>query len=174
VPNTDANGRATVLVTQLFTRVLAPLDVAAAKADVYAQVEKLRAEAKAPVAAQDPRIDKVAQAYADALAHAGGKLSDDKASDLTQPLKGPFKSINMIEGAKASVAEFLKDSTVTWDGSALGVGVSQGTHPVLGKNAVYLTLIVATPRGDEKAGGAKGTVTPKATPKPAKPTGKKK
>jgi hypothetical protein len=67
------------------------------------------------------------------------------------------------------VAEFLRDSTVTWDGSALGVGVAQGTHPVLGKNTVYLTLIVATPRGDEKPGKA----TPTGGPKPAKPAGKK-
>ena len=170
VPNADASGRNTVLVTELFTRVLPAIDVVKTKAEVYAEVEKLRAEAKAPAAALDPRIDKVAQAYADALAKAGGKLSDDRAGELTQPLKGPYKSINMIEGAKASVADFLKDSTVTWDGSAIGIGLAQGNHPLLGKNTVYLTLIVATLRGEEKGGKAPA----KAPAKPAKPAGKKK
>jgi uncharacterized protein YkwD len=181
----EPGGRTTVVVIQLFTKSLPPADVAQVKQELYAEVQKKREEFKAPEAKVDPQIDKVMQQYAEAMAAAGGKLSDDQANELTHPLRAPFKSINMIEGAKASVADFLKDSTVTWDGEAMGAGVAQGTHPVLGKNALFFAFVVATPRPPEKApAAAKSTpVIPQASQapvpapkpaKPAKPAGKKK
>ena len=180
----EPGGSTSVLVVQLFTKVLPPMDMAQVKQELYAEVQKKREEFKAPEAKVDPQIDKVMQQYAEAMAAAGGKLSDDQANELTHPLRAPFKSINMIEGAKASVADFLKDSTVTWDGEAMGAGVAQGTHPVLGKNALFFAFVVATPRPPEKAPAeAKSTpVVPKAAspapkpaPKPAaKPAAKKK
>jgi uncharacterized protein YkwD len=172
----EPGGRTTVVVIQLFTKVLPPVDVAQAKQELYAEVQKKREEFKAPEAKVDPQIDKVMQAYAEAMAAAGGKLSDEQANELTHPLRQPFKSINMIEGIHASVADFLKDSTVTWDGEALGAGVAQGTHPLLGKNVLFFAFVVATPRPPEKApAAAKSTpVIPKANPapKPAKPAAK--
>jgi len=146
----DAAGRPTVLVTQLFTKVLPQIDVVRARSDLYAAVQRKREEAKAPAAAVDPAIEKIAQKYAEAMASAGGKLSDDEADEITHPLRAPYKSINMIEGAKGSIADFLNESTVTWDGSAMGAGVAQGTHPVLGKNALFVVFVVATPRPAEK------------------------
>lgn len=156
----DAMGRNTVLVVQLFTRVLAPVDVAQAKQDFYAAVQKKREEAKAPAATVDPAIDRIMQKYAESMASAGGKLPSDMADEITHPLRAPYKAINMIEGAKGSIEDFLKESTVTWDGNAMGVGIAQGTHPVLGKNALFVAFVVATPRGAEGA---------KATPAAAKP-----
>jgi uncharacterized protein YkwD len=164
----EAGGPSTVLVTQLFTKVLPTVDVAEAKKELYAEVQKKREEFKSPEATVDPQIDKVAQQYAEAMAKAGGKLSNEEADELTHSLRQPYKSINMIEGAKGSVADFLKDTTVTWDGTAMGAGVAQGTHPVLGKNALFIVFVVATPRPPEKAPAeTKSTpVVPKPTPKP--------
>ncbi len=177
----EPGGRTSVVVIQLFTKSLPPMDVAQVKQELYAEVQKKREEFKAPEAKVDPQIDQVMQQYAEAMAAAGGKLSDEQANELTHALRAPFKSINMIEGSKASVADFLKDSTVTWDGEALGAGVAQGTHPVLGKNALFFAFVVATPRPPEKPpAAAKSTpVIPKAAAKPApapkaKPAAKKK
>ena len=167
----DAAGRPAVLAVQLFTRLLPAVDVAQVKKDFYAEVQKKREEAKAPAAAVDPAIDRVMQKYAESMASAGGKLPDDMANEITHPLRTPYKAINMIEGAKGSIQDFLKESTVTWDGSAMGVGIAQGTHPVLGKNALFIAFVVATPRGAE--GGAKAAPAAASKPKP-KPVPKKK
>jgi uncharacterized protein YkwD len=164
-PAKDAAGRETVLVAQLFTKVLPVIDPAQARADLYAAVQQKRAEAKSPAATVDPAIEKIAQKYAEAMARAGGKLSDDEADEITHPLRAPFKSINMIEGAKGSVGDFLKDSTVTWDGTAMGAGVAQGNHPVLGKNALYVVFVVATPRPADKAAAKPAAPAPKPKPK---------
>lgn len=166
----DAAGRPAVLAVQLFTRLLPAVDVAQVKKEFYAEVQKKREEAKAPSAAVDPAIDRVMQKYAESMAGAGGKLPDDMANEITHPLRAPYKAINMIEGAKGSIQDFLKESTVTWDGSAMGVGIAQGTHPVLGKNALFIAFVVATPRGAE--GGAKSA--PAASKPRPKPVPKKK
>ncbi len=163
----DPLGRPAVVAIQLFTKLLPPVDVAQARKDFYAAVDKKREEAKAPAAHVDPTIERIMQKYAEAMAGAGGKLPNDMADEITHPLRAPYKAINMVEGAKGSIDDFLKDTTVTWDGSAMGVGIAQGNHPVLGKNALFIAFVVATPRGAEggKAAPAAGKAKPKPTPK---------
>jgi hypothetical protein len=43
---------------------------------------------------------------------------------------------------------------VTAVAKSLGVGIGQGKHPVLGRNAVYVVIMVGTPKGEEPAKGA--------------------
>jgi uncharacterized protein YkwD len=161
-PTQDAAGKPSMFVVELFTKTLAQIDRQSVQRDLYAAVEKRRSEAGAKPAKVDPRLEKVAQQYADALAEAGGKLSQDDASELTQGIRIAYKSIDMIDGVKANPIDFAADQTALSPGSSIGIGVAQGDSPVLGKNAVFVTLIVATPRVE----GGKPAAAPK--PKPAK------
>jgi uncharacterized protein YkwD len=148
-PTKDSSGKPSMVVVELFTRALARVDPEAVKRDLYAAIEKRRGEAGAPAARADPRLEKVAQEYAEAMAGSAGKLSQDDASELTHGIRIAYRSIDMIEGAKANPLDFAADQTVVSPGTSLGVGVAQGDNPVLGKNAIYVTVIVATPRVPE-------------------------
>jgi len=131
------------------------------KRELYAAVEKRRGEAGATPAKVDPKLEKVAQQYADALAQAGGKLAEGDADDITHGIRIAYTKIDMIEGAKSNPMDFAADQTVVSPGTSVGLGVAQGDHPVLGKNAVYVTFIVATPRVAENKPAAKPKPAPK-------------
>jgi len=159
-PTEGAAGKAAgVIVVELFTKALVEVDLSAVKRDLYAAVAKHRADAAAPPAEADPKLEKVAQDYAQTTAQGGGKISDDDADDITHGIRIAYKSINMVDGAKADPLSFAEDPAVLSPGSSLGIGVAQGDHPVLGKNAVYVAIILGTPRPLDK-------------PKPAAPAAK--
>jgi uncharacterized protein YkwD len=160
-PGKDAAGKPSVLVVELFTKALTQVEPEAERRDLYSAIEKRRSDAGVTAAKLDPRLEKVAQRYAEALAQSAGKLSDGDASEITQGIRIAYKSIDMLEGAKANPLDFAADQTAVAPGTALGLGVAQGDHPVLGKNAVWVTFIVATPRLAE----TKPAPKPKAPPK---------
>ncbi|HET6411005.1 MAG TPA: CAP domain-containing protein [Anaeromyxobacter sp.] len=152
----------TVIVVELFTKALAKVDPEAVKRDIYAAIEKRRAEAGATHAEVDPKLEKTAQEYAESLAESAGKLSQDEAGEITQGIRIAYKSIDLLDGAKANPLDFAADQTVLSPGTSMGLGIAQGDHPVLGKNAVYVTFIVATPRTPE---AAKPAAAQKPSPK---------
>jgi len=142
-----ADGQPMAFVTQLFTRVLPELDPVKVRADVRATLLERRAAAKAAALAPDPALEEVAQRYADALAAAGGNLSDADAEKLFSAVTRKYKEINLVSGAKADPLEFAADpSLLGKSGKALGAGAARGRHPVLGKNAVYVVVLTATKR----------------------------
>lgn len=146
VARSDAEGRSTVYVTELFIKELPPVDVAKARADLRAAVAQKRKDARAGAIAPHPALDETAQEYAEALAAAGGTLPKEKQTELTAPLNKVFKTVTMVSGAKQEPLDFAEEPQVTMPGKSLGVGVAQGRHPVLGRNAVYVVLMVGTPR----------------------------
>lgn len=142
-----ADGQPTAFVTELFTRVLPELDPAKVRAEVRAGLLERRAAAKASPVASDPTLEDVAQRYAEAMAAAGGSLSDAESEKLTGPVARKYKEINLVPGAKADPMEFAAEpSLLGKSGKGLGVGAARGKHPVLGKNAVYVVVITATKR----------------------------
>jgi len=142
----EEGGQRTVIVVELFNKALAKVDPAAVKRDLYAAIDKRRAEAGVAHAEVDPKLEKTAQEYAESLAESAGKLSQDEAGEITQGIRIAYKGIDLLDGAKANPLDFAADQTALSPGTSMGLGVAQGDHPVLGKNAVYVTFIVATPR----------------------------
>jgi hypothetical protein len=61
----------------------------------------------------------------------------------------------MVTGAKQEPLDFAEEPQIVSSGRSLGVGVAQGRHPVLGRNATYVTIMVGTPRGATGAKAAK-------------------
>jgi uncharacterized protein YkwD len=173
VTATDAEGRPIVYVVEVLIKELPPLDLAKVRQDLRDAVAQKRKDARTNPVSPDPTLDEVAQKFAETLAEAGGTLSKEKASELTAPLNKSFRTVTMISGAKQEPLDFAEEPQTTAAGKLLGVGVAQGRHPVLGRNAVYVVLMVGTARGGtEEASAApakkkKATTTPTAT-KPKK------
>ncbi|MFL5309979.1 MAG: CAP domain-containing protein [Myxococcales bacterium] len=141
----DAQGGAVAFVTEVFVRELAQMDASAVAPKLREALNKRRASAGMAAFKDDPTLDKVAQEYAQALAGAGGKMSDAKHSQLASPLYKSFRIVDVLSGAKVDPLEFADEKTViTSKEKAIGIGVSQGDHPVLGKNATYVVLVTGT------------------------------
>ena len=164
----DSQGRPIVYVTEILIKELPPLDVAKVRQQLRDEIERKRRDARIDPLKPHPTLDEVAEKFAQALAAAGGALSKEQASELTAPLNRSFKSVTMLSGAKQEPLDFAEEPQTTVPGKALGVGVAQGRHPVLGRNAVYVTIMVGTPRGASEEASA----TPAKKKKAAAPAKK--
>jgi uncharacterized protein YkwD len=142
----DPQGRPLVFVTEVFIKELPPVDVERARKELRDAVARKRKDARTNALASDATLDQTAQRYAEALAAAGGVLPKEKASELTFPLNKGFRAVTMVSGAKQELLDFAEEPQTTAPGRVLGVGVAQGRHPALGRNAVYVVLMVGTPR----------------------------
>jgi hypothetical protein len=146
VSKTDAEGRPIVYVTEVLVRELPKADVEQTRQALRSAVAQKRKDARTNAVASDPTLEGVAQKYAEALAGAGGTLSKEEASQLTAPLNKAFTKVTMVSGAKQEPLDFAEEPQTTAPGKTLGVGVATGRHPVLGRNATYVVLMVGTPR----------------------------
>ncbi len=140
-------GAPEAFVADLLVRELPPVDVATVRPKLYEAVARKRADARAAPLARDPRLEEAAQKYADELAAARGNLSGDRANALVAPLYKSYRTLNVLLGAKADPMEFAEESGVLASGKVIGIGAGQGAHPVLGKNAVYVVILI----GEERA-----------------------
>jgi uncharacterized protein YkwD len=169
VSKPDAEGHPTVYVTQVLIKELPPIDVAKVRQELRDAVAQKRKDARTNPVTADETLDGVAEKFAQALAQAGGTLPKEQATALTSPLNKSFRTVTMISGAKQEPLDFAEEPQATAPGKALGVGVAQGRHPVLGRNAVYVVLMVGTPRAGaaDEAAPAKKKSTKPSTTKPA-------
>ncbi|HEX9051295.1 MAG TPA: CAP domain-containing protein [Anaeromyxobacter sp.] len=164
----DAQGRPIVYVTEILIKELPPVDLAAVRQKLRDEIERKRRDARINSLKPDATLDGVAEKFAQALAAGGGTLPKEQASALTAPLNKSFKTVTMLSGAKQDPMDFAEEPQTTVPGKALGVGVAQGRHPALGRNAVYVTIMVGTPR----AGAAEETSAAPAKKKKAGPSKK--
>lgn len=145
VQRTGPDGKPLVFLTELLTSVLPPLDPVKVRQEVRAALVARRVASKVAPVTSDPYLEKAAQAYAEALAAAGGNLSDARSEELTQEVARRYKAINLVPGAKADPMDFASEPTLLGKvGKGLGVGAARGKHPVLGKSTVYIAVITAT------------------------------
>ncbi len=136
-----------VYLTQIFTKELPPVDLPAVRRNLRAAVVRKRADARQPAVAGDPMLDEVAEKYAQELAAAAGSsLPKARAAEVEAPLKKGFKAVHIISGARADPLHFAEEPGVISPGRLLGVGVAQGMHPVLGRNAVYVVVLIGARR----------------------------
>jgi hypothetical protein len=141
----DPQGGNVAFVTELFVRELAQVDIATVAPKLRETINKKRASAGMPAFKDDPVLDKIAQEYAQALAAGNGNITDAKHSQIVSPLYKTFRTVDFLSGAKADPMELADEKTVlTSKEKAMGIGVAQGNHPVLGKNATYVVLIFGT------------------------------
>jgi uncharacterized protein YkwD len=141
----DPQGGNVAFVTELFVRELGKVEVATVAPKLRETINKKRASSGMPALKDDPVLDKVAQEYAQALAAANGNITDAKHSQIVSPLYKTFRTVDFLSGAKADPMEFADEKTViTSKEKAMGIGVAQGNHPVLGKNATYVVLLFGT------------------------------
>lgn len=151
----SADGSPLALVTELFIKVLPPVDPVALRAQLKAAVLAKRNASPATKTALDAPLDEVAQKYAEALAASAGALDNAGSNAIISPLYKGYKNIDIIGGAKNDPLTFADEPSMMGKGEVLGLGVAQGNHPVLGKNAVYSVALLAIKREE----------APKAAPK---------
>ena len=141
----DAQGGNVSYVTELFVRELAQMDPSTIAPRLQQAVNKKRSSGGMPELKEDATLQKVAQEYAEALAAANGNISDAKHSHIVSPLYKSFRTVDFLSGAKADPMEFADEKTViSSKEKSMGIGVAQGNHPVLGKNAAYVVLLFGT------------------------------
>jgi uncharacterized protein YkwD len=129
-------------VTQLLVRELPPIDVEAMRGKVREAVAQRRKDARADPVTPDPLLDDVAQKYAKVMADAKGKPSEDQLSAVVAPLYKAMRTVSVVAGTKLEPLEIVEEPGAVAAGKVVGVGVAQGFNPVLGKNAVYVTILV--------------------------------
>lgn len=159
----DADGKPMVFVDQLFIKELPPVDLEAVRTQLRAAVGQKRRDARAAPAASEAALESFAQGFARELAAAGGSLPKARQAELTATLDKGWKTVTLTFGAKQELLDFAEEPEVTSPGRSFGVGVAQGMHPTLGRNALYAVIVVAQERGGEADAKAAG-----------KPAGKKK
>ena len=148
---TDAQGRGLVYVTEVFIKERAATDVAKVRRDLKDSVARKRRDARMAPLAVDPFLDETAQKFAEALAASGGALAKEKQTELTTPLNRAMKTLTILAGAKQEPLDFAEEPQVTAVAKAVGIGAAQGKHAALGRNAVYVVIMVGTPRADAEA-----------------------
>ena len=140
------NGSGSVYVTELFSRQLPVVDVADIRQKLAAAIAQRRVDARANPIASDPLLEETARTYVKELAAARGNLPKERADEIVAPMYKAFRTVNLMMAAKAEPLEFSEEPGIIGDGQVYGLGVAQGSHPTLGKNAAYVVLLIGTPQ----------------------------
>ena len=143
-PAKDPSGGTLLYITELFVRELPEVNADDVRGKLRAAIARRRADARTGPVTSDPTLEETAQRYAAALAAANGKLPKEQESHIVAPLYKRFRSVNIIGGTKADPLELAEEPGVTGAGKVFGVGAAQGSNEVLGKNAVYVVILVGT------------------------------
>ncbi|MBK9518463.1 MAG: CAP domain-containing protein [Anaeromyxobacter sp.] len=144
---TDASGRSITYLTQLFIRIQPPPDVPAMKQAIRDAIAKKRAADKQAALTADAGLEKLANEYAAAVAAAGGPPPKATTEQLNRALQKAYKNINLLVDARLDPSDFAEDSDALGTGRLLGLGGALGRHPRLGKNTLFVVLIVANKLG---------------------------
>lgn len=132
--------------TQLFLRVLAPFDPAAARDEVRRLVTARRKTAGVPVPAAAPALDAAAQRLAELAAANDGSFSDAEYQQAVGGLQGRFGRVRASVSVVAEPGQATRGEALTGPAAAIGVGLAQGRHSELGDNTAFVVVIVAEPR----------------------------
>jgi hypothetical protein len=143
---TTADGRAVVIVDQIFIKDVPPQNLEDVRRQLREAVAQKRKFSRNPPVTADPELDEVAQRFAAEMAASGGALPKARRDEILASLKG-WKTIHMTPpGAQAEPLDFAEEPEVTAAGKYFGVGVAQGMHPTLGRNALYVTILIGQKR----------------------------
>jgi uncharacterized protein YkwD len=146
VQATDPNGHPLIYVTELLVRELPQMDTEQVRMKLRDAINQKRQSSRAGAVTSDATLEEIAQKYAEALAASNGKISDQQDKAITAPLYRAFRSVEVLAGVKADPIEMAEEPGVTKAAKVLGVGAAQGANEVLGKNAVYVVILVGSKR----------------------------
>jgi uncharacterized protein YkwD len=168
---TEKNGSSVTYLAEVFVKFLPPVDLPAVQKGIVAAIAERRAQAKVAAIPVDPALQDVAQRYALEMAAAKGALPEERDTQMLDSLKKTYKSVHMLAGASPEPLQFTKENKVLANGKALGVGLAQGDHPKLGRNAFFVVILIGElqdPAKGKQPAKPKATKPPAATPAPAK------
>jgi uncharacterized protein YkwD len=140
---TDQAGRPVAYLVQLFIKVQAPPDVAAAKKVIREAIDKKRAEEKLAALVPDPVLEQLANEYAAEMAAAGGPPPKAKTEEFEKALKKGYRDVVLLRDARLDLADFAEDPNALAKGKLAGLGGALGKHPRLGKNTLFVVLVIA-------------------------------
>ncbi len=147
----------TVIVTGLFVKQLPPPDPDDIKAKLYQGISRRRSDARAGALTKDEELERIAQAYATAMAKSEGKVPKEKVAEIEAPLYKSFATVNELGGLKQDPLEFAEEPGVVGDAKVVGVGVGIGPSPQFGKNSTYVVILL----GKKHAAKATSSKPPK-------------
>jgi hypothetical protein len=124
--------------TELFTRVVGPVDLGSARVAVQRALEAQRARSKLAAIPTDKTLDGLAQQFAAALARSGGEAKPPSLEKATRRYATVTTEIVVVADADRVSSERLLRHSAT----GMGIGVAQGRHPQLGENAVYVVIMI--------------------------------
>ena len=143
---TDPSGRATLFISELFVKQLPPVNTEEVRQKLRSGIARKRKDARAPPLKSDPLLEEMAQKYVEALAEAKGNLPKARQDEILAPVRKSFLTINIIAGAKNEPLDFAEEPGIIANAKVYGIGVGQGAHPALGKNAIYVAVVTGTRR----------------------------
>lgn len=133
-------GQREVFITQLFIRRSEVIDVARARIRAQDRIRKVRALAR------DDILAAAAQAFAQSVA--GGVSLEDAAATASARVQSSgthFSSVTTLATTVADLEQF--DPAPTINGAPAithyGVGIAQGTHDIIGENAIFIVVLFA-------------------------------
>ncbi len=145
-PGTDRTGRTVAYLTQLFIKVPPPPDPVAMRQAIVEIVAKKRAEEKLSVLVSDPALEKLAAEYAAVIAAAGGPPPAAKSKEFETALQKNYKDIVLLRDARLDPNDYADDPNILAPkGKVYGLGSALGRHPRLGKNTLFVVVIIANP-----------------------------
>lgn len=135
-------GRKEMFVTQVFIRVPQAVVPAAVAASVLAKLQSVHAVSR------DARLDRAAQQLASRLAQ--GEASDKAWQAVKRDLESAANAFRRVGSVVSVVSEYesldAKSLLGTFTGTAVGIGVGQGTHGEIGEGAIWLVLLMGEAR----------------------------
>lgn len=142
----DAAGNPVTYLTELFIKVQPPPDVPAIRKVITDLVTKKRAEEKLPALTTDAGLEKLAGAYAAEVAAAGGPPPKATSIQFEKALQKGYRDVTVLRDARLDPNDYADDPNVLAKGKLVGLGTALGRHPRLGKNTLFVVLIIANKR----------------------------
>jgi uncharacterized protein YkwD len=146
VAGTTIDGVPAVFASQLFVRELPPLDLAAVRQQLRSYLEKRRAGQKLSALQPDSQLEALAIRQAEAVAAAGGPAPKARTDELVQALNKGFKNIDIFTGSRQDAKAFEGEMNAPIKGRFVGVGAAQGNHPTLGRNTLFVVVLIGDRR----------------------------
>ena len=136
----DGPRRPRVYVTELFFRVPPDIDKDYARLQVLDAVQTKRKGAGRARMTPDPRLQEIAQGYADAAA--AGRKADGQAwaKRKIAELSGYTRVLTLMGIAGEAVHGF--GDNVLEGGQRIGIGIGQGAHPSWGPKAIFVVILI--------------------------------
>jgi uncharacterized protein YkwD len=138
----DKAGKPQAYLTQLFVKIQPPPDVPAAKQAIREAIDRKRAAEKLGRLAADPALEKLASDYAAVVAAAGGPPPKARTDELVKALRKGYRDIVFLVDSRIDLADFAEDPNALAGGKLVGLGAALGRHPRLGKNTLFVVLII--------------------------------